>query len=34
MEYHKHKEHLTEALRIAMGRRTDSAEAARKLCLA
>lgn len=34
MEYHKHKEHLTEALRIAMGRRPDSSEAERKLCLA
>ncbi|MDD2554555.1 MAG: ABC transporter ATP-binding protein SaoA [Desulfotomaculaceae bacterium] len=34
MEYNKHKEHLTEALRIAMGKRPDSAEAERKLCLA
>jgi hypothetical protein len=34
MEYHKHKEHLTEALRTAMGKRPESPEAERKLCLA
>jgi len=34
MEYSKHKEHLTEALRIAMGGRSESPEAERKLCLA
>ncbi len=34
MEYHKHKEHLTEALRTAMGKRSESPESERKLCLA
>jgi len=33
-EYHKHKDHLANALKIAMGRRTEMAEAERKLCLA
>lgn len=33
MEYNRHKEQLTEALRIAMGSRPDSAEAERELCL-
>jgi NitT/TauT family transport system ATP-binding protein len=34
MEYHKHKERLAEALRIAMGKRPESPEAKRQLCLA
>ncbi len=34
MEYIKHKEHITEALRIAMDKRLESSEAERQLCLA
>lgn len=34
MEYNNHKEHLAEALRTAMGRRAESPEGERKLCLA
>lgn len=34
MDYYKHKDHLAESLRIAMGRRPELSDAERKLCLA
>lgn len=34
LEYQKHKEHLAEALKVAMGRRAGTAETETKLCLA
>ena len=34
VEYQRHKEHLAEALKVAMGRRSGTAETERELCLA